>query len=271
MYYNSGSFFKKINNEVKVMKKSLLLILASLFAIFALAGCAEDSKNDTPAPTATPIDLSSIEKYATLVGTYEITFFYTDGAGMLALSNDCANVPTYIAGAQPCAETSQVTMQGKGTITMDVATQTGKLVTKMQMTNDCIKRAGTENACPSVIWIDPFAFVKDQQYNYTVFTDIPLSAISANGINLDNTVKGTTGRTLTQISNVPDSTYSFTIADDKLTIINNMVDESSIMPANVTIRMKKISDIPETLDANVAFDTPVIEGFVTEPTATPAN
>lgn len=30
------------------MKKSLLLILASLFAIFALAGCAEE-ENDAPA------------------------------------------------------------------------------------------------------------------------------------------------------------------------------------------------------------------------------
>ena len=35
------------------MKKSFLLILASLFAIFALAGCADESKNDTPAPTPT--------------------------------------------------------------------------------------------------------------------------------------------------------------------------------------------------------------------------
>ena len=155
---------------------------------------------------------------------------------------------------------------------MDVATQTGKLVTKMQMTNDCIKRAGTENACPpSELGIDTFAFVKDQQYNYTVFTDIPLSAISANGINLDNTVKGTTGRNLTKLVNAPESTYSFIVADDKLTIINSMVDKSSVADANVTVRMKKISDIPETLDANVAFDTPVIEGFVAEPTATPAN
>lgn len=241
------------------MKKSLLLILASLFAIFALTGCAEDSKNDTPAPTVTPIDLSSIEKYATLVGTYEITFFYTDGAGFLPLSNDCANVPTYIAGAQACAETNQVAMQGKGTITMDMINQTGKLVTKIQMTNDMMINGQLAT------------LLKDQQYNYTVFTDIPVTAISANGINLDNTVKGTTGRNLTKLVNAPESTYSFTVADDKLTIINSMVDTSSVAAANVTVRMKKISDIPETLDANVAFDTPVIEGFVTEPTATPAN
>lgn len=61
------SFFKKNNNEVKVMKKSFLLILASLFAIFALAGCADDSKNDTPVVTGTvPTDLA---------GTYNVTFF----------------------------------------------------------------------------------------------------------------------------------------------------------------------------------------------------
>lgn len=246
------------------MKKSLLLILASLLAVFALAGCADESKNDTPAPTptVTPIDLSNIEKYATLVGTYEITFFYTNGANLLPLSNDCANVPTYVAGAKACADTNQVAMQGKGVITMDMRNQTGRLITKMQMTNDCIKRAGTANECPSDLGFDPFAYVKDQQYNYTVFTDIPVSAISADGINLDNTVKGTTGRTLTKQSIVPDTTYSFTVADDKLTIINTMLDKSSFAEAAVTIRMKKISDIPETLDANVAFDTPVIEGFV---------
>lgn len=46
------------------MKKSLLLILASLFAIFALAGCAEEEKNDTPAviqPTLS--NVSSIKWY----------------------------------------------------------------------------------------------------------------------------------------------------------------------------------------------------------------
>ena len=43
------------------MKKSLLLILASLFAVFSLTACADEDKNDT----------------AEYVGTYDVTFFAT--------------------------------------------------------------------------------------------------------------------------------------------------------------------------------------------------
>ena len=253
------------------MKKSFLLILASLFAIFALAGCADDSKNDTPVVTpvvtATPIDLSSMEKYPTLVGTYEITFFYTNGAGAMPLSNDCASVPTYVTGEEACAQSNQVAMQGRGVISMDLATQTGKLVTKIQMTNDTMKNASGF-----------LSTLSDQQYNYTVFTDIPLSAISANGVNLDHAVKGTSGRNLTKLitptetpaypsaNNSANTDYSFTVdPNDSYTLINTMTDRSNILAAKVTVRMKKISDIPETLDANVPFDTPAIEGFVANP------
>ena len=72
------------------MKKSLLLILASLLAVFALAGCAEDSTNDTPAlPPVDPALIEQVKLFAE--GYYEISFFYTDGAGFMPFSSNCLN------------------------------------------------------------------------------------------------------------------------------------------------------------------------------------
>ena len=50
------------------MKKSLLLILASLFAVFSLTACADEDKNDTAG------EVNPASEY---VGTYDVTFFAT--------------------------------------------------------------------------------------------------------------------------------------------------------------------------------------------------
>lgn len=248
------------------MKKSFLLFLSSIIAVFLITGCAEESKNNggastgnaepvdivVPEGTPTPIDLTSIDKYATLQGTYVITFFYTNGANIQPLSSDCASVPTYVSGASACnTAKDQVEMKGYGTILIDTQAQTGQIITKIQMTNDTMKNA-----------TGIFATLIDQQYNYTEFTPIPVSAISDTGINNGNTVKGTTGRNLTKNVNAPNSTYSFTVDTDKLTIINTMVDQSNIAPANVTVRMKKVSDEVVDLKVNNPLTTPAITGFV---------
>lgn len=257
------------------MKKSLLLILASLFAIFALAGCAEDSNNDTPAPTVTPIDLSNP---LSLVGLYEITFFYTDGAKFAPLSSSCADVSKYVDSSIingvtfPCDTTE---MKGYGEVTMDAVSGTAKLVTKIQMTSSKMVSDPTWSAT-----------LKPQQYNYTEFSALSLNSITAAGINMDNAVKGTSGRNLTSLitpattpeypsaGNSANTDYSFTVdPTDAYVLINTMVDRSNYAAANVVVRMRKIEALPDgyTMDMNTAFPTPVIEGFVTEPTATPAN
>ena len=258
------------------MKKSLLLILASLFAVFALAGCADESKNDTPAPTptVTPIDLSNP---LSLVGLYEITFFYTNGAGLAPLSSSCADASKYVDSSiinsvtTPCDTTE---MKGYGEVTMDDVSGTAKLVTKIQMTSSNMVN-GTYSST-----------LKPQQYNYTEFSPLSLKSITVAGINMDKAVKGTTGRNLTSlitpaetpaypgINNSANTDYSFTVdPNDAYVLINTMTDRSNYAAANVVVRMRKIEALPEgyTMDMNTAFPTPAIEGFVTNPTATPAN
>lgn len=255
------------------MKKSLLLILASLFAVFALTGCAEDSNNDTPAPTptptVTPIDLSNP---LSLVGLYEITFFYTDGAGLAPLSSSCENASKYVDSSiiNKVTVTCDTTeMKGYGKVTMDEASGTAKLVTKIQMTS-------------SKMVSDPklSAMLKPQQYNYTEFSPLSLKSITVAGINMDNAVKGTSGRNLTSLitptethiypsaGNSANTDYSFTVdPTDAYVLINTMVDRSNYAAANVVVRMRKIEALPDgyTMDMNTAFPTPVIEGFVASP------
>lgn len=252
------------------MKKSFLFLLISIMTVFLIAGCADDTTKggsdssnsgqpiDIVIPEGTPtfIDLTSMDKYATLQGTYEITFFYTDGGGFVVLTNDCVNAETY-GGSKACLNPTneQVEMKGYGTISIDAQAQTGQIITKIQMTNNYML------TFPEMGGVK----LSDQQYNYTKFTSIPFAAISDAGINTGNTVKGTTGRNLTKNVTAAESTYSFTVDTDKLTIINTMVDRSSLLPANVTVRMKKISDEVVDLKVNNPLTTPAITGFVTNP------
>ena len=118
------------------MKKSLLLILASLFAIFALSGCAEDSNNDNggttpPAPTPSPLP----EDISTLKGTYDINFFYTDGGGMAVVTTDCSKVTEYVGStATQCKDAEKETVEHQGRLTLDVlADGSVKIISKIQM------------------------------------------------------------------------------------------------------------------------------------------
>ena len=233
------------------MKKSLLLILASLFTVFALTGCADEEKNDTPVitqPTLSESDLKSLK------GTYDIEFFYTD-ATVATLTNDCSKLQEYVGSDAKCsniANQRDSEMQGKGSI--DVSNGHVKIITKVQLDG-----GGFNN--PTVAQV-PFA--KNQKYNYTVYNDIPVSAVKDNYLNLDNVTKGTTGRNADSLAGAgsKDDTYNITIENG--IVIINMIKDTGISIAKtapVVVRMKKVSDNVEILDPNTAFPTPDISNI----------
>ena len=230
------------------MKKSLLLILASLFTVFALTGCADEEKNDTPVitqPTLSESDLKSLQ------GTYDIEFFYTY-ATVATLTNDCSKLQEYVlcsdAKCSNIANQRDSEMQGKGSIA--VSNDYVKIITKVQLDG-----GGFNN--PMVAQV-----AKNQKYNYTVYNDIPVSAVKDNYLNLDNVTKGTTGRNADSLAGSKDDTYNITIENG--IVIIDMIKDTGISIAKtapVVVRMKKVSDNVETLDPNTAFPTPDISNI----------
>ena len=228
------------------MKKSLLLILASLFTVFALTGCADEEKNDTPVITQPTLsDLKSLQ------GTYDIEFFYTY-ATVATLTNDCSKLQEYVGSdAKKCsniANQRDSEMQGKGSIA--VSNDCVKIITKVQLDG-----GGFNN--PMVAQV-----AKNQKYNYTVYNDIPVSAVKDNYLNLDNVTKGTTGRNADSFADSKDDTYNITIENG--IVIIDMIKDTGISIAKtapVVVRMKKVSDNVETLDPNTAFPTPDISNI----------
>ena len=227
------------------MKKSLLLILASLFTVFALTGCADEEKNDTPVITQPTLsDLKSLQ------GTYDIEFFYTY-ATVATLTNDCSKLQEYVGSDAKCsniANQRDSEMQGKGSIA--ASNDCVKIITKVQLDG-----GGFNN--PMVAQV-----AKNQKYNYTVYNDIPDFASNDNYLNLDNVTKGTTGRNADSFADSKDDTYNITIENG--IVIINMIKDTGISIAKtapVVVRMKKVSDNVETLDPNTAFPTPDISNI----------
>lgn len=248
------------------MKKSLLLILASLFAIFALAGCAEDSKNNnggttpTPSPSPLPADIS------TLKGTYDINFFYTDGGGMAVVTTDCSKVTEYVGStATQCKDAEKETVEHQGRLTLDVLEDGSvKIISKIQMAGGAFDNT----------FMGQNAKLLGANYNYTEYAVIPKEAISATKINDPETgknVKGVQGRNAVsptpydvnsdaQTQNAAHTTYEFTYENGVL--ICKMKDTSSLVAADVVIHLTKKSDNIEVFDAQKPFDTPAIDNFV---------
>ena len=253
------------------MKKSLLLILASLFTVFALTGCADEEKNDTPVITQPTLSESEITQptlsdLKSLQGTYDIEFFYTY-ATVATLTNDCSKLQEYVGSdARKCsniANQRDSEMQGKGSIAVfecsNIANQRDsemqgkncvKIITKVQLDG-----GGFNN--PMVAQV-----AKNQKYNYTVYNDIPDSAVKGKYLNLDNVTKGTTGRNADSFADSKDDTYNITIENG--IVIIDMIKYTGISIAKtapVVVRMKKVSDNVETLDPNTAFPTPDISNI----------
>ena len=243
------------------MKKSLLLILASLFTVFALTGCADEEKNDTPVITQPTLsDLKSLQ------GTYDIEFFYTY-ATVATLTNDCSKLQEYVGSdAKKCsniANQRDSEMQGKGSIAVSECSNIANQRDSEMQGKDCVKiitkvqldGGGFNN--PMVAQV-----AKNQKYNYTVYNDIPVSAVKDNYLNLDNVTKGTTGRNADSFADSKDDTYNITIENG--IVIIDMIKDTGISIAKtapVVVRMKKVSDNVETLDPNPAFPTPDISNI----------
>ncbi len=253
------------------MKKSLLLILASLFTVFALTGCADEEKNDTPVITQPTLSESEITQptlsdLKSLQGTYDIEFFYTY-ATVATLTNDCSKLQEYVGSDAKCSNSE---MQGKGSIAVsecsNIANQRDSEMQgkgSIAVSNDCVKiitkvqldGGGFNN--PMVAQV-----AKNQKYNYTVYNDIPVSAVKDNYLNLDNVTKGTTGRNADSFADSKDDTYNITIENG--IVIIDMIKDTGISIAKtapVVVRMKKVSDNVETLDPNTAFPTPDISNI----------
>ena len=226
------------------MKKSLLLILASLFTVFALTGCADEEKPVITQPTLSESDLKSLQ------GTYDIEFFYTY-ATVATLTNDCSKLQEYVGSDAKCsniANQRDSEMKGKGSIT--VSNDYVRITTKVQLDG-----GGFNN--PTVAQV-----AKNQKYNYTVYNDIPVYAVKDNYLNLDNVTKGTTGRNADSSVNSKDDTYNITIENG--IVIIDMIKDTGISIAKtapVVVRMKKVSDNVEYLAPNTAFPTPDISNI----------
>ena len=237
------------------MKKSLLLILASLFAIFALAGCAEE-ENDAPA-----LIQPTLSNVSSLNGTYDIEFFYVN-AVIAALTTDCSKVEEYASGETQCRDnaTDSVQHYGQATITVNPDGSV-KVFSKIQINGGVFDQ--TEGVGSLINQV-----AADKRYNFTEYKTIPASAINATAVN-DSTVAfavtGTYGRSadkLVEETKSVNNTFTFTVEPDG-TVVNVLTDVT-VMPANTIVRMKKVSNDVIALDPNTAYETPVIDNFDAE-------
>lgn len=235
------------------MKKSLLLILASLFAIFALAGCAEEEKNDTPA-----VIQPTLSNVSSLNGTYDIEFFYVN-AVIAALTTDCSKVGEYAPGETKCADNDNDSVKhyGQATITFN-PNGSVKVFSKIQINGGVFDQTEGTGSLINM-------FAADKRYNFTEYTTIPASAITSTAVN-DKTVPfavtGTYGRSANKVVDETESvnnTFTFTVEPDG-TVVNVLTDVT-VMPANTIVRMKKVSNDVIALDPNTAYKTPVINNF----------
>lgn len=232
------------------MKKSLLLILASLFAIFALAGCAEE-ENDAP----------TLSNISSLNGTYDIEFFYVN-AVIAALTTDCSKVEEYASGETQCRDnaTDSVQHYGQATITVNPDGSV-KVFSKIQINGGVFDQ--TEGVGPLINKV-----AADKRYNFTEYKTIPASAINETAVNdstADSAVTGTYGRSadkLVEETKSVNNTFTFTVEPDG-TVVNVLTDVT-VMPANTIVRMKKVSNDVIALDPNTAYETPVIDNFDAE-------
>lgn len=239
------------------MKKSLLLILASLFAIFALAGCAEE-ENDAPA-----LIQPTLSNVPSLNGTYDIEFFYVN-AVIAALTTDCSKVEEYASGETQCRDnaTDSVQHYGQATITVNPDGSV-KVFSKIQINGGVFDQ--TEGVGYLINQV-----AADKRYNFTEYKTIPASAITETAVNdydptVASAVTGTYGRSadkLVEETKSVNNTFTFTVEPDG-TVVNVLTDVT-VMPANTIVRMKKVSNDVIALDPNTAYETPVIDNFDAE-------
>ena len=225
------------------MRRNILSLLLFVLTSIFIVSCS-DSGDDSSSP-AIPNNQINPD---TLVGTYDITFFYTDAA-VTKLTTNCAEaVSRGFVSAGGCNDSDNVTHQGEAVITK---TATGiKIATKIQMSGGTF-----DNPTYSM-------YVVGQNYQYTEYPEIPFSAITTDVNTGGTAVTGTTGRNLTKLTESPTDTYTFKVQADG-SLLNEMKNKM-VLPVDVRVIMKKKSDTPATLDPNKAYD-PAPAGFKAEP------
>ncbi len=228
------------------MKRNILSLLLFVLTTIFIVSCS-DSSDDSGGSSAP-------DNKDPLVGTYDITFFWTD-ARIAVLTNDCAKSKElgYESKDGPsCRDNENVTLTGEGTISKDESGNY-QIITKVQMAGGIFDNPNSNPTLTTMM-----GELNDNKYNYTVYSLIPAAEISSSGINVNGTVKGTTGRNLTKETDSPNDTYKFTLQSDG-TLLNEMTN-NMVTPAEVRVIMKKRSDQPIPLDPNKAYD-PAPDGF----------
>lgn len=239
------------------MKKSLLFILASLIAIFALTGCADEPAKEEGSKV-TPINL---QDPSTLVGTYDVKFFGTvatqDGKNAFsAVSTDCSELIKSPLGKQfniqatgflGACETNTKLLGGKVTIKVDEVKHTLKIESKMQMIGQYFL-SGVGMAGQS------------DTYQYTAYKEVSLDQVTIDGINSNGKVTGVSGRNLTSTTSNPKSTFKVTKLGEKdifidMELIEKKIGDQMTLNAPTNVKATKISNTAETLAPNSLFVT----------------
>lgn len=237
------------------MKKTLMSLLLVSLSLTMFFGCAEEKKNETP---NTPVNFSNPD---TAIGTYNVDMFWVD-AVITQLTNNCEEAKQFISAvdaAKGCGSDGNVVSSARATITKN---SDGKYVvsSKMQMAGAAFDNATLVKALG--------ALLTDNQYNYTLYTAIPSTAIVGSTMNTGTSqVIGTTGREASKLTSDPVATYDFVLRDDGR--ILSLMGKTNPIPMadalSVYLLLRKISDNPEVLNPNELFPTPKIANFKVTP------
>ena len=224
----------------------------SLFAVFALAGCAEDDKNDKPAVTPA----------SEYVGTYDVTFFATTPYAIDEAYNSLVSTGNMSTDCTIADQLGILKKVDKATVQNKECSADGSNDTKIvgqQAVISYDEKTGLTIETKLQMWNDVFAFSADDTYQYTKYTAVPSSSITSNAVNADNAVLGVSGRNLTTKTSNPKSTFKVTKRDDGSLYVELELKEKSILSgallanAPTYVILKKKSATPETINPNSLF------------------
>lgn len=224
------------------MKKFLFIICSSIFSVFLLVGCSDDS-DDNKVTQPTLSDINSLQ------GTYKVEFFGTDAmVGYITTNCDKANElgyatnnnkpiqnedGSYLLNCNQYGEESNAIMYGN-TVTAIIENNEVVIKSKMQLYH--LLMSMSEN----------------DTYQYLEYA--PLYKEKGEYLSLK-------GRNLIESTSVNGATYDFQLQEDG-TILHNLsfvkiVDTGFDDPMNVTAKttiiLRKVSDTVEPIDANKLF------------------
>lgn len=235
------------------MRRLIKKVFFLIFSLMFFASCGDDKKTDG----VTPINLAHPD---TLVGTYEIEAFWVN-ALITAITNNCEEAQKFVASEEfnkvnlGCGTDGDVVSSGRFIIRKD---ENGNYVaaSKMQVAGGVFDND---------TFMDPFGgYLEVNQYNYTRFTPVPPLAFGLHVVNSGaNAVKGTVGRDLVAKTSDPSAVFTFVLQPDgKLLNTLSKTDPTDIVDKlGVYVLMRKVSNGYETLNPDLLFEFPAVEGF----------